>query len=84
MIESKSFSGSTASSSASEDQGVQQSSDATKSDNALTDKQAEIQNLTELCGDLERKVIVTYTLILEAVVCLFFVLLNCICFTSVA
>ncbi|KAL6227252.1 hypothetical protein ACLB2K_001211 [Fragaria x ananassa] len=55
MIESKSFSGSTASSSASEDQGVQQSSDATKSDNALTDKQAEIQNLTELCGDLEKK-----------------------------
>jgi hypothetical protein len=55
MIESKSFSGSTASSSASEDQGVQQSSDASKSDN--TDKQTEIDTLTELCGDLEKKVI---------------------------
>lgn len=55
MIESKSFSGSTASSSASEDQGVQQSSDASKSDSAVTDKQTEIDTLTELCGDLEKK-----------------------------
>ncbi|XP_050388226.1 uncharacterized protein LOC126805423 [Argentina anserina] len=52
MIESKSFSESTASSSTSEDQ---LPSDATKSDNAMTDKQAEIQTLTELCGDLEKK-----------------------------
>lgn len=57
MIESKSFSGSTASSSASEDQGVQQSSDASKSDSAVTDKPTEIDTLTELCGDLEKKVI---------------------------
>lgn len=57
MIESKSFSGSTASSSASEDQGVQQSSDASKSDSAVTDKHTEIDTLTELCGDLEKKVI---------------------------
>ncbi|XP_062001828.1 NASP-related protein sim3 [Rosa rugosa] len=55
MIESKSFSESTASSAASEDQGVQQSSDVVKSNNAVTDKQTEIETLTELCGDLEKK-----------------------------
>ncbi|CAN6698493.1 unnamed protein product [Malus baccata var. baccata] len=56
MLESRSFSESTTSSSASIlEPGVTHSSNVTESDNIVTDKQAEIETLTELSGDLEKK-----------------------------
>lgn len=55
MNEVKSVSDSTTSSSASElDQGV--NSSASQSNNSITEKGAEIETLTDLCGELEKKV----------------------------
>lgn len=57
MLESRSFSESTTSSSVSVlEPGVTLTSNVTESDNNVTDKQAEIETLTELSGDLEKKV----------------------------
>ncbi|KAM1156487.1 hypothetical protein ACFX2B_026985 [Malus domestica] len=56
MLESRSFSESTTSPSASIlEPGVALSSNVTESDSIVTDKQAEIETLTELSGDLEKK-----------------------------
>ncbi|TQD72809.1 hypothetical protein C1H46_041650, partial [Malus baccata] len=56
MLESRSFSESTTSSAASIlEPGVALSSTVTESDSIVTDKQAEIETLTELSGDLEKK-----------------------------
>ncbi|XP_008241594.1 PREDICTED: protein HGV2 [Prunus mume] len=56
MLESRSFSESTTSSAASVlEQGVTLSSTVTESDSTVTDKQAEIETLTGLSGDLEKK-----------------------------
>ncbi|XP_068343629.1 uncharacterized protein [Pyrus communis] len=56
MLESRSFSESTTSSSASVlEPGVTLTPNVTESDNNVTDKQAEIETLTELSGDLEKK-----------------------------
>jgi HAT1-interacting factor 1 len=55
MSEVKSVSESTTSSSASElDQGV--NSSGSQSNNTITEKGTEIETLTDLCGELEKKV----------------------------
>lgn len=61
MLESRSFSESTTSSAASVlEQGVTLSSTVTESDSTVTDKQAEIETLTGLSGDLEKKVFINF------------------------